>query len=197
MDGYNTASGRQTGLSPIYNSIDRFLRLLANVGCIAIVCLTLITVYDVLTRYFSIPKFPGLNSTMVQESEFWAHTILFATVMAYALIRQVHVRIDLVRDMFSSRGKYILEILGILIFLIPFSYISARYCFDYMMTSYRSGEVSPSTIGLTNLWILKSMLVVMFGSLILAGISQLLKCIDGLRGLLDEQDTHRVIGGSH
>ena len=187
----------QTGLSRIYNAIDRILAFMAACGAVAMVALTLITVYDVMTRYFSIPKFPGINSTMVQESEYWAHAILFSLVMAYAMTKQVHVRIDLVRDLFSTKVKYILEILGICIFLLPFSYIAARYCIDYTMISYRSGEVSPSTIGLSHIWVLKSMLVIMFGSLFLAGISQLLKCIDGLRGKLDETQGSNVLGAGH
>lgn len=208
MDGYKVSTGQGTGLSKIYNSIDTLLKMLANVGCVAMIMLTLITVYDVATRYTSwgkdaISRIPGLgwleglNSTMLQESEFWAHTILFSLVMAYAITRQVHVRIDLVREMFGAKGKYILEIFGILVFLLPFSYIATRYCIDYAITSYNSGEKSPSTIGLTNFWILKSMLVVMFGSLFLAGISQLLKCIDGLRGKLDPEGVARVLGGDH
>ena len=187
----------RTGLSRIYNAIDRLLAIMAAFGAVGMVALTLITVYDVMTRYFSIPKFPGLNSTMVQEAEFWAHAFIFTLVMAYAITKQVHVRIDLVRDMLSTRAKYILEILGICIFLLPFSYISARYCIDYTLISYRSGEVSPSTIGLSYIWVLKSLLVVMFGSLFLAGISQLLKCIDGLRGRLDQDEASNVLGAGH
>ena len=187
----------QTGLSRIYNAIDRLLAIMAALGAVAMVALTLITVYDVMTRYFSIPKFPGINSTMVQESEYWAHAILFSLVMAYAITKQVHVRIDLVRDMLPKRAKLVLEIIGICIFLLPFSYISARYCFDYMMISYRSGEVSPSTIGLSHIWVLKSMLVVMFGSLFLAGVSQLLKCVDALRGNMTDEESSAILGAGH
>lgn len=187
----------KTALSPIYNSIDGLLTWVARIGAIAMVALVAITMYDVLTRYFSIPKFPGLNSTMVQESEYWAHGILFALLMGYGITRQVHVRIDLVREMMPRKVKYAMEIFGILIFLVPFSYIGLIYCYDYAVKSFVDGEVSPSTVGLSNIWLLKSTLVIMFGLLLLAGISQFLKAVDGLLGNLTAQDEEHILGGGH
>lgn len=184
-------------LSPIYNAIDWVLAWAARLGAIAMVALIAITMYDVMTRYFSIPKFAGLNSTMVQESEYWAHGILFALLMGYGLTKQVHVRIDLVRDLMPRKVKYLMEMLGILIFLVPYAYIGAIYSFDYAAKSFVDGEVSPSTIGLTNIWLLKSTLVVMFVLLLMAGISQFLKAIDGLLGNLTTEQEDHVLGGGH
>lgn len=173
------------------------LKVIAGIGGAAMLALVCITVYDVMTRYTGLPKFAGLNSTMVQESEYWAHTVLFSLVMAYALTRQAHVRIDLVRDAMPTRAKYCLEMFGILFFLLPFSAIAARYTYNYVYISWRDAEVSPSTVGLTNFWIIKSMLLVMFVLLFVAGVSQLLKCIDGLRGKLGSDEERRVLGEGH
>jgi TRAP-type mannitol/chloroaromatic compound transport system permease small subunit len=187
----------KSALSPVYNALDWVLAWSARIGAVAMVALIAITMYDVMTRYFSIPKFAGLNSTMVQESEYWAHGILFALLMGYGLTKQVHVRIDLVREMMPRKVKYVMEMLGILIFLIPFAYIGTVYCYSYAIKSFVDGEVSPSTIGLTNIWLLKSTLVIMFGLLLVAGVSQFLKAIDGLLGNLTEQQEDHVLGGSH
>lgn len=183
--------------APIYRQLDRLLGVVARIGGIAMLALVCITVYDVMTRYFGLPKFAGLNSTMLQESEYWAHTVLFSLVMAYAFTRQSHVRIDLVRDLVPTKVKYYFEIFGLVVFLLPFSAIAARYTYNYVYISWRDAEVSPSTIGLTNFWIIKSMLLVMFVLLFIAGISQLLKCINGLRGKLSEEEEIRTLGGGH
>lgn len=188
---------KKTTLSPIYNAMDWLLAWMARIGAVAMVALIAITMYDVLTRYFSIPKFEGLNSTMVQESEFWAHGILFALVMGYGLTKQVHVRIDLVRDMMPRKIQYAMEIFGILVFLVPFSFIGMIYSYDYALKSFVDGEISPSTVGLTNIWLLKSTLVLMFGLVLLAGISQFLKAIDGLRGNLSTDEETHLLGGGH
>lgn len=187
----------RTTLSYIYRPIDGFLGLVAQIGAVALVALVVITMYDVLTRYFGIPKFAGLNSTMVQESEYWAHTILFSTAIAYGLTRQTHVRIDLIRDLMPRRMKYLMEVIGLFLFLGPFAVIGTIYCYSYAMKSFVDNEISPSTIGLTNIWILKSFLVVMFVLLLLAAVSQLLKSMDGLLGNLSEEEEARVLGGGH
>lgn len=184
-------------LSIIYRTLDKVLHLFATVGSVAMLALVCITVYDVMTRYFGLPKFQGLNSTMLQEAEYWAHTVLFTLVMAYAFTKQHHVRIDLVRDAMPRKAKYVSEILGLLVFLLPFSVIAAFYCYNYAWISWRDGEISRSTIGLTNIWLIKSTIVVMFGLLFVAGISQLLKCIDGLMGNLTDDEEYNVLGGGH
>ena len=58
-------------------------------------------------------------------------------------------------------------------------------------------EVSKSVIGLGNIWILKSVLLVMFGLLILAGISQLIKSLAGLCGRLPGTKVRETLGGDH
>ena len=197
-----------TGLSRIYRSIDRFLHVVAVLGSVAMVALVMITMYDVITRYTDLPKdviaavpglgfLEGMNSTMVQEAEYWAHGILFCLFLGYGFTRQVHVRIDLVRDMMPTRVKYWLELIGIIVFLLPFAYISFRYSIDYAVKSFTSHEISPSTNGLTNFWIFKSFMVAMFALLLLAGLSQALKCIDGLRNRLSDAESDRVLGSGH
>ncbi len=188
---------QRSALSRIYRPIDSLLAVIAHIGSVAIVLLVFITMYDVSTRYLGLPKFAGLNSTMVQESEYWAHAFLFTLFIGYGYTRQTHVRIDLLRDLFSLKTKFWMELICILALLVPFTSISIYYSFNYAMRSYIDGEVSPSTNGLSHFWILKSTLVAMFVLMLLAGISQALKCIDGLRGNLDEEQSARALGRGH
>lgn len=188
---------QRTTLSLIYRPIDALLGMVARFAAISMILLVLITVYDVSTRYLGVGKFSGLNSTMVQESEYWAHAFLFTLFIGYGYTRQVHVRIDLIRDFMPGKVKFGLELFGILFLLIPLTCIGTWYCFGYAVKSFVDGEVSPSTNGLSHFWILKSTLVAMFGLLWLAGVSQALKCIDGIRGLLDSASERQALGGGH
>ena len=188
----------RTPLSRIYRPIDKLLEIIARIAAVAMVLLVIITMYDVSTRYLGIEKFEGLNSTMVQEAQYWAHGFLFTLFLGYGYTRQTHVRIDLVRDLFPTRVKYGLELFGILFLLMPFAILGASYSFDYAMRSFVDQEVSPSANGLSHFWILKSTLVAMFALIGLAGFSQALKCIDGLTGKLEGSVTERrVLGGGH
>ena len=93
------------GLFKLSAGIDRTLEILTRIGMWCGLALVVVVCYDVLSRYFGVPKPFGLNSTMVQESEYWLHTFLFALVIGYTYTRQGHVRIDLIRDKLPVEGK--------------------------------------------------------------------------------------------
>ncbi len=176
-------------------AIDRLLSFIAGIGVWFGPILMVIVIYDVGSRYFGLPKPFGLNSTMVQEAEYWAHTILFALVIGYAYIRQAHVRIDLVRDHLPLKARYAIEIIGIVFFLFTYVAVAVTYTARYAHTSFAEHEVSSSTIGLTNLWILKSFLPIMFILIGLAGVSQLIKATAGLLGKLPPEKVAETLGG--
>jgi len=57
-------------------------------------------------------------------------------MLGYALIKGTHVRIDLLCDRFSIRGKYWVEILGLVLFLLPFVTIAGYYSATYSYVSF-------------------------------------------------------------
>ncbi len=185
------------GLLKLSSAIDFALRWIARIGAWAGLIMVLVVVFDVVSRYFGVPKPFGLNSTKIQESEYWLHTILFSFVIGYAYINQSHIRIDLVRDRLPLRYKYLIEILGCAIFAIPFCLIALNYTISYAHASYLEHEVSKSVIGLTNIWILKSCLGVLFILLLLASISQLIKAMAGIMGQLPKDMVSETLGGDH
>lgn len=177
--------------------IDGFLAVISKIGSAASLLLAVVIVYDVITRYFGFPKMFGFNSTQYQESEYWLHTILFSLVIGYAYTRQSHVRIDLLRDRLSLRAKYILEIMGCCLMLIPFCLVALNFQIHYTYASFDEGEISKSVIGMTHIWVLKSFLVALFGLLLLAAISQLIKAVAGLTGQLPEAMIRDTLGGDN
>ena len=177
--------------------IDRLLWFMAKVGAWCAVLLVVVVTYDVFTRYLGMPKVFGLTSTMLQESEYWLHSFLIVLVVGYAYTKQSHVRIDLIRENLSDRAKYNIEISGILLALIPYSFLGAWLSWPYVVRSYTSGEISKSQTGLTDLWILKSGLIILFVLIGLAGMSQLIKSVAGLAGRLPDDLKPPIIEGGH
>lgn len=108
------------------------------------------------------------ESTMLQELEWHFHTALFALVLGYGYIHNSHVRVDLIRENLAFRKQAWLEFLGITLFLLPYTATIVYFSWGYAVTSYEMHEISASTVGLTNRWIIKSVLV--FG-LIMAGLA--------------------------
>jgi TRAP-type mannitol/chloroaromatic compound transport system permease small subunit len=175
--------------------IDRFLGAIARVGGWFAVALILMVVWDINTRNYGLPRGFGINATQLQEAEYRAHTIMFSLVIGYAYRRQAHVRIDLLRDRLPLKGKYLIEVAGCLVFLIPYCLVALYFTFNYTVSSFQENEVSKSVIGLTHIWILKAFIPILYALLGLAGISQLIKSIAGLTGDLPDDMISETIGG--
>ncbi len=184
-------------LLSISRGIDLALSFIARLGAWLGLALVLVVCYDVVTRYFGVPKVWGLTSTKIQESEYWLHSYLIILVVGYAYIKQTHVRVDLIRERLSERSKYWIEAVGITIALIPYSILGAYLAIPYAVQSYLQGEISKSQTGLTDIWLLKSGLVVLFVLLGMAGLSQWIKAVAGICGQLPPGLRKTTLGGSH
>ncbi len=185
------------GLLGLSRLIDRLVAFFATIGGWLGFGLVVVVCYDVITRYFGVPKPEGINSTMIQEFEYWLHSGLIVFAIGYAYTRNAHVRIDLLRDNFSAKTKHLIEAIGISIALIPYSAIGLWLSWPFVKQSFISGEISKSQTGLSNLWIVKAGLLALFILLLLAAISQLIKSIAGYRGALSADEEAKLLGGGH
>ena len=175
-------------LNQVLNGIDAFFERMARLSGWAALALVVIIVYDVITRRFGLPRLFGVNATQLQETEYWLHTLLFAFAIAHTYRIDGHVRIDIFRKEFSLRKKLWIEVFGNLFFLIPVSVIALKFHVDYALRAYHEGATSNSTLGLGNVWILKSVLCLMFLTLGVAGIAALIRALLALRGSSNTSD---------
>ncbi len=164
-------------LAAISNFIDRLLAIIAKVAAWAGVVLIGITIFDVITRRFLV-----LGSTKLQEGEWHAHVVLFTLLIGYAYIKDAHVRIDLVRERLSERTQWWIELLGCLLFLIPYCVLVVYFSYDFTLRSFMNQEISGSATGLTHRWIIKAFVPIGFGLLGLAGVAVLFRKIVELFG---------------
>ncbi len=186
-----------TALLRVSSAIDWIIEKIAMVFAWASILLMFAVIYDVVTRYFGLPRGFGLNATTLQESEYWFHTFLFAFTLAWAYRRQTHVRIDLFRDRVPMRMKYLIEFIGCLLFLIPYSAVVLYFTYDYTMHSFMQDEVSKSGVGMTNIWIVKAAIPAMCLLLLIAGISNLIKSLAGFLGKLPPALATETLGGDN
>ena len=122
------------------------------------------------------------ESTLMQEMEWHFHTALFALVLGYGYVYNTHVRVDLIREKLDFRKKAWIELLGLSLFMIPFTVTVIWFALDYANSSYQLGEISASTVGLSHRWIIKTIFV--FGMIVaaLAGIAIWLQVVLALWG---------------
>lgn len=142
---------------------------------------TLVIIFDVLSRKFGF-QIPGMGSTRLQELEWHLHTALFSFWIGLGYIRNTHVRIDVALTKASPRTHALLELLGCLIFAIPYTVIAIYFAADFAWISFVDNEGSESANGLPWRWIPKSFILFGLVLLLVAVISVLMRVIVFLFG---------------
>jgi TRAP-type mannitol/chloroaromatic compound transport system permease small subunit len=171
---YLAPSERPTALR-VSDALRSFVDCVGRWASWLFVPLIIVTVFDVTARklvWVQIWLVQNLGrifeSTLLQELEWHFHTALFALVLGYGYIWNAHVRVDLVRENLAFRKKAWLELLGLTVFMIPYCLIVIWFASIYAYDSFMISEISASQVGLTNRWVIKSILV--FG-LVVAALS--------------------------
>lgn len=139
--------------------------------------LVLLICVDVFMRYF-------LNVSHVWVAELEAHmfALIFLLGAAYTLHEDAHVRVDLFYANFPERKKAIINLAGVILFLIPWCLVVIRASARYAHNSWKIRETSPDPGGLPALWIIKYMIVVAFALLILEALALLIRSLQVLTG---------------
>jgi len=170
------------------NTLRAIVDRIGKLAAWLIVPLVLITAYDVILRksgfqYELKQAFgPAFESTLLQELEWHFHTALFALVLGFGYIYNTHVRVDLVRETLKFRKQAWLEFLGLTFFLIPFCSIVIYFSTIYAYDSYQINEISASLVGLSQRWVIKSVLSVGLMLALVAGIAVWLQVVMVLWG---------------
>lgn len=167
--------------------------------------LMVIIVYDVLQRKFldfdpgftNTAWYQTFTSTRIQEMEWHMHAVLFLLCFAYAYIKDAHVRIELVRDSLRPRVRVWIELLGCLLFLVPYCYVVLKFGIDNALRAYDMGESSAAQTGLAYRFIIKGFMPLGFALLALAGTSVVLKCLVYLFGPHKFRDQTDYYAGTH
>ncbi len=145
------------------DAIDGILERIARVFGWLFFALVFVIVWDVLTRKVGF-QLPGFGSTPIQELEWHLHGAIFLPWLGYAYVRNVHVRIDVFTANLPPRRAAWLELIGIVIFAVPYTLVAVYFSYFFAETSFIQNESSSAPNGLPYRWIIKSFL---FGGLVL------------------------------
>ena len=115
-----------------------------------------------------------LTSNTFLETQWYLFAIIFLLGAAYTLKHNEHVRVDLFYRDASRQRKALINLLGTLLFQIPFSILAIYFSWQWTLNSWAIFEVSSDPGGLPR-YPLKSMIIVSFSLLILQGISEAIK----------------------
>jgi len=134
--------------------------------------LVLLMCYDVFMRYFF-----ASSKAWILELEWHLFALIFLLGASYALKDDRHVRVDIFYTNFSERKKAIINLIGSILFILPWCAVIIWKASIYAMSSYEILEGSPQPGGLPARFLIKGAVVFAFVMLLFQSVSLILRSI--------------------
>ncbi|GEO36384.1 TRAP-type mannitol/chloroaromatic compound transport system permease small subunit [Skermanella aerolata] len=171
----------------ISRGIDAMNRWVGRIAAWAIVIAILVSALNAIVR-----KVIGTSSNAWLELQWYLFGAVFMLCAAWTLIENEHIRIDIVANRFSRKVRNWIDVIGHVFFLGGFCAVLIYTSIPFFLNSYASSEVSTNAGGLI-IWPAKLAILVGFILLALQAVSELIKRIAIMRGVLPDPG----IGGHH
>ena len=133
----------------------------------------------------SVRKAFNMSSNAFLEIQWYLFAAVFLLAAGYTLMRQEHVKIDVISGRFSKRTQIWIDIVGICFFLFPFVIVVIKMAMPLVIRAFVSGEMSSSAGGLIR-WPVFALLPAGMALLGLQATSELIKRIAFLQGLVPD-----------
>ena len=138
----------------------------------------------------TVRKIFNYSSNSFLEIQWYLFSAVFLFLAGYTLLHNEHVRIDIVTGRMSPRVRAWIDIFGTLLFLLPMAFTIMVLSWPIFVDAYERHEVSTNAGGLI-IWPARLLVPVGFFLLIVQGLSELIKRIAFLRGLIrDPSEKH-------
>ncbi|MCD1633072.1 TRAP transporter small permease subunit [Martelella mediterranea] len=132
-------------------------------------------------------KLFSLSSNAMLELQWYLYGAVFMLATAYALLKNEHIRIDILSGSWSRRTRDWIDLVLHIIFLVPFASMMVYLSWPWFLRSFLSGEHSTNAGGLI-LWPAKSFILIGFILLLLQAFSEIIKRAAALSGHLKEDE---------
>ncbi|MBT4741008.1 MAG: TRAP transporter small permease subunit [Rhodospirillaceae bacterium] len=107
----------------------------------------------------------------MQELYVWQHAVVFMVGAGFTLLHGGHVNVDIAYARFSPRTKAWVDILGTLLFLLPWMAVLAWTSSQFVLASWSILEPSSQANGMPGLYVLKSTIWVFCAVISLQGLA--------------------------
>ena len=122
------------------------------------------------------------SSKAFLEIQWYMFSAIFLFGAGYTLMRNEHVRIDLIAGRLSKRAQTWIDIFGIIVFLMPMAIAVMVMSWPIFLLALQNNEQSSNAGGLV-VWPVRLLVPIGFFLLVLQGISELIKRVGFLLGM--------------
>ena len=165
-------------LLKLSRSIDTVNRWLGRTLSWLVLAAVLISATNAVIR-----KVFGISSNSWLELQWVLFSIIFLVCASWTLLDNEHIRIDIVNNLLPSPVRSTIDLIGHTFFLLPFTIVMLVTSLPFFLASYRINEQSGNAGGLPQ-WPAKSLIFIGFAFLLAQALSELIKRIAIMRGLI-------------
>jgi len=167
-------------LLTISHAIDTLNERVGRTVLWLVLVMALVSASNALARYLF-----NLSSNAWLELQWYLFASVFLLCAGYTLLHNEHIRIDVVSSRLSRRSQLWIDILGTLFFLLPVSIFIMWLSWPVFVNAWTSQEISGNAGGLIR-WPVRLLVPLGFFLLSLQGLSELIKRIAVLRGIIPD-----------
>ncbi len=167
-------------LLAISRRIDRFTEFIGHSVAWFVLAAVLISAVNAIVR-----KVFNTGSNAFLEIQWYLFAAVFMLAAGYTMMRQEHVKIDVISGRFSKRTQIWIDIVGICLFLFPFIFVIIKLAMPLVINAYEIQEMSSNSGGLIR-WPVYALLPAGLLLLGVQGVSELIKRIAFLKGLIPD-----------
>jgi TRAP-type mannitol/chloroaromatic compound transport system permease small subunit len=177
----------------VVRAIDRLTGWIGRGVAWLTLLMILIGAFNAIARYLGRYLGVHLSSNAYLELQWYLFSIVFLLGAAYTLREDAHVRVDVLYGRVSSKAQALINMLGSVLLLLPFTLFVLWVSIPVVRASWRIREGSPDPGGLPR-YPLKAMLLACFALLALQGVAELIRSWHEYRRGGRQHDHHVVDG---
>ena len=125
------------------------------------------------------------------ELQWVLFSIVFLLCSPWTLLDNEHIRIDIVNNLLPKQVRNSIDVIGHVFFLLPLTIVMIITGGPFFMRSFEINEQSGNAGGLPQ-WPAKSLIIIGFTFLLIQGVSELIKRIAVMRGLIPDPHASQV-----
>src|SRR5690554_1309659 len=142
---------------------------------VVLICFTVVT-----QRYVF-----AVSYVWMQDLYIWLSGAMFTAVAGFTLMRDDHVRVDIFYRPARMRTRALIDLIGALVFLLPFTAVVYAYSMPFVKRAWSYTEASANVGGMPGLFILKTFIIVFAVLLALQAIAMICRSVLVLGGRRD------------
>ena len=139
----------------------------------------------------SVRKIFDTSSNSWLELQWVLFSVVFLLCSPWTLLANEHIRIDIVNQMLPKTVRNWIDVVGHAFFLLPLTIVMILTGFPFFYRSLLINEQSGNAGGLPQ-WPAKSLVVIGFTFLLMQGLSELIKRVAVMRGLIPDAHENQV-----